>query len=694
MTATRHYQAFISYSHSDENWARWLQRALEKYRLPKTLRQTHPHLPTRLYPIFRDRDELASGVDLSESIRKAMDDSAALIVVCSPAARHSRWVNEEIRRFQASGRSDRIFCLLVTGSPDPNATDCAFPSALLQDHNGNALREPLAADVSPSGDGKRNAMLKIAAGLLDVGVDDLKRRDAQRQARFWSIVAFGALFIAALTIGLAIYALNAKREAEMRRQQAEGLIGFMLGDLRDKLEPIGKLDILDAVGDQSMKYFATLGDQGSTKEMLERGKALRQIGEVRKSKGEQEDALKAFEQSLKQMQALHKADPLNNDYLFELGQAEFWVGYVAWERGDLQRAEQTFINYMRYSRELLKRNPENSDYNMELSYAYSNLGSLARARGSTQQALDYFILSRDINAIELAKNPDNIELSYGLAEAWSWIGSTKMDLGDLSGSNEAFAEISKLLRPIYEQSDNARATFTLASNMAFHTDAKLYIGDLAAAKTINAECIKILSMLTAKDPNNAEWLQVFYKAKQHELALIAASDWNDFHNNTLKQLLSGVKELSEKDTTSSKNKILHAAILRESALRDLHKNDFSIALESAKSAHNLMLGVLKDSDKSPQIYAEYAKSAETFGTALMAAKQTEAAVKVWSETATLLDKQSYQIFDFKPIRLLLAIDLEQTSKIVEMESLLKKSGYRDPRLQNAQTLSGVFTEIR
>jgi hypothetical protein len=267
-------------------------------------------------------------------------------------------------------------------------------------------------------------------------------------------------------------------------------------------------------------------------------------------------------------------------------------------------------------------------------------------------------------------------------------------LGDLSGSNEAFAEISKLLRPIYEQSDNARATFTLASNMAFHTDAKLYIGDLAAAKTINAECIKILSMLTAKDPNNAEWLQVFYKAKLHELALIAASDWNDKHNNALKQLLSGVKQLSEKDTTSSKNKILHAAILRESALRDLHKNDFSVALESAKSAHNLMLGVLKDSDKSPQIYAEYAKSAETFGTALMATKQTEAAVKVWSETAALLDKQSYQIFDFKPIRLLLAIDLEQTSKIVEMESLLKKSGYRDPRLQNAQTLSGVFTETR
>jgi len=74
MAVQRHYRAFISYSHSDEAWARWLQRALEGYRLPKSLRQSHPNLPARLFPIFRDRDELASGGDLSESIRKAIPD--------------------------------------------------------------------------------------------------------------------------------------------------------------------------------------------------------------------------------------------------------------------------------------------------------------------------------------------------------------------------------------------------------------------------------------------------------------------------------------------------------------------------------------------------------------------------------------------------------------------------------------------
>ena len=57
-------------------------------------------MPSRLYPIFRDRDELASGSDLSESIQTAMANSESLIVICSPAAAKSRWVSEEVRRFR------------------------------------------------------------------------------------------------------------------------------------------------------------------------------------------------------------------------------------------------------------------------------------------------------------------------------------------------------------------------------------------------------------------------------------------------------------------------------------------------------------------------------------------------------------------------------------------------------------------
>jgi eukaryotic-like serine/threonine-protein kinase len=690
MVVSQHYRAFISYSHSDEHWARWLQRALEKYKLPKTFRQSHPELPDRLYPIFRDRDELASGGELSESIRKAMQDSEALIVICSPAARASLWVNEEIRRFKASGNGDRIFCFLISGSPDVHAADCAFPAAILQDEHGNVVHEPLAADATPKGDGKRNAMLKIAAGLLNVGVDDLKQRDAQRQARFWSVVAFGALFIASLTIGLAIYALNAKRESEMRRQQAENLIGFMLGDLRKNLEPIGKLELLDSVGDQAMIYFATLGNSGTATELLDRAKALKQIGEVRKAQGEMEPALKAFKQALIQSEALYKTDPSNNDYLFELGQAEFWVGYVAWERGELKSAEPYFQNYMQYSRELLAREPNNSDYNMELSYAYSNLGSLARARGNSQVALDNFILSADINAAELKKTPDNIDLVFSYAEGLSWIGSTKQDLGDLKGSEQAFAEISALLQPIYEKAENAKLTFTLASNMTFQAEAKLNLGDTNSARDINAKSFSILSMLVSKDPKNINWHDIYNKSQRIELSMIPASDWSASNEAKLDQLNDIAARLAEQDSSISNNIIRLASILREKAIRALHAGNFNDALVAAKSAHAILLNLVKKSDQSPQLQVHLAKSAEVLGSALKATHQAQAAESIWGEAATMLDKQSVRVFDFYPVRYLLAIDLNQTQKAAEIKNKLIEAGYRDPRMDPAHTLSGTF----
>ena len=93
------YSAFISYSHDDRSWARWLHKRLESYRVPKSLvGHTTPFgiIPRRLYPIFLDRDELATSANLTESVRQKVAQSACLIVVCSLASARSRLVQEEM----------------------------------------------------------------------------------------------------------------------------------------------------------------------------------------------------------------------------------------------------------------------------------------------------------------------------------------------------------------------------------------------------------------------------------------------------------------------------------------------------------------------------------------------------------------------------------------------------------------------
>jgi hypothetical protein len=149
------YRAFISYSHKDARWARWLHRRLEGYRTPARLRGSVGEfgpLPDRLLPIFRDRDDLASAGNLSPKIEAALADSEALVVICSPDAAHSPWVNEEVRTFKRSGRANRIYCLIVAGEPNAgDARECFAPALRFElDADGELSAQPadpIAADL-------------------------------------------------------------------------------------------------------------------------------------------------------------------------------------------------------------------------------------------------------------------------------------------------------------------------------------------------------------------------------------------------------------------------------------------------------------------------------------------------------------------------------------------------------------------
>jgi len=249
------YRAFLSYSHRDAKWADWLHKALETYRPPKTLIGTTTALgpvPKRLIPIFRDREELASATELGAVINAALEDSACQIVICSPDAAKSRWVNAEILAFKRLARADRIFPLIVSGEPNASAVagreaeEC-FPPAL-RFHLGpdgelsDARTEPVAADARPGKDGKNRAKLKLVAAVLGVGFDILRRREQQRRARQLFIAACAATCGMVLTSGLATYALiqrsiaqkqtaRAEKEADAARQTTNFLIGlFRLAD--------------------------------------------------------------------------------------------------------------------------------------------------------------------------------------------------------------------------------------------------------------------------------------------------------------------------------------------------------------------------------------------------------------------------------------------------------------------------------
>ncbi len=112
--------AFLSYSHDDAETADWLHEELEEFHVPPRLvgkLTDHGPVPKRLAPIFRDRHELAAASDLGEEIEEAIAGSRFLIVLCSPTAATSRWIDEEIACFKRLHREDRILAAIIDGEP-------------------------------------------------------------------------------------------------------------------------------------------------------------------------------------------------------------------------------------------------------------------------------------------------------------------------------------------------------------------------------------------------------------------------------------------------------------------------------------------------------------------------------------------------------------------------------------------------
>jgi WD40 repeat protein len=230
--ADSRYRAFISYNHrADGSFARRLHRRLETHALPQAVLRTirdAPHGTRQIGRIFRDEDELVPGENLPERIQRALKDSEFLVVICSPAAVKSLYVNLEIEWFRTTNNRNNIIAIVTDGEPDakrrgfPATREC-MPRALQWwtfPTGTNESREPLWIDWR-KGRGDRSDFLRLVAALLSLpSFDDLIRRDnLDRRRRRWVVTAVVAIVLA-IAITLVTATVVTQRELASRKSQA------------------------------------------------------------------------------------------------------------------------------------------------------------------------------------------------------------------------------------------------------------------------------------------------------------------------------------------------------------------------------------------------------------------------------------------------------------------------------------------
>lgn len=556
----------MSYSHVDSGIARELHRRLERYVVPRRLRSESQG--KRLGLIFRDNDELAASGELSDALKASLEQSAALIVVCSPAAAASRWVDAEIAWFQQCHPDAPIACVIVEGEPgDPN--DECFPPSLI---DSDASHSRLSADLRPGKGSTQDAVLRLAASLLGVGFDELKQRHQTRHIRLLLASNVAGLSVAAALGLLAWLALEASDAAERRQAQAERLVSFMLGDLRARLEPIGRLDVLDAVGDEATSYFISLDDADETDAvLLSRAKAMRQIGDVRMRQGRLADAVVSFDQARSLNELLVKRDPEDSGRIFELAQAEFWVGYAELRNNQTESARTHMAAYLRHSETLVRLEPANPDYALEVAFANSNLGTLTRESGDLVEAADYFASAAETLKSLQQDAPDNALYKAQLAQVISWQSTTALQLGNADAALTGFADQEIQLRELAEANPGDRnARWTLAVALLLQGEALALYGDRQTSFARVEEALTVLEELTRHDPDNQDWQRNLGRALRYRARLLESSG----------ELAAAVA-----DYERSLNVV--AALVARDADNTLWKNDYEEALATLLRVHEL-----------------------------------------------------------------------------------------------------------
>ncbi len=219
------YDAFVSYSHhADGRLAPAIQNALQRLAKPWNRR--------RALEVFRDDTSLSVSPHLWTSITQALDSSEWFVLMASPAAAASEWVNMEVEHWLAGGdgRADRILPVVTGGVWEWEGTGfsdatTAVPPAL----RGVFTEEPRHLDLSWANQSVdldldnarfRQAIAQIAAPMHETTQDDLIGDDVRLHRRAVLIRRTATAALAILFVGAVVAAAIAFRQQSIAEDNA------------------------------------------------------------------------------------------------------------------------------------------------------------------------------------------------------------------------------------------------------------------------------------------------------------------------------------------------------------------------------------------------------------------------------------------------------------------------------------------
>ncbi|MCV2350765.1 serine/threonine-protein kinase [Paucibacter sp. Y2R2-4] len=317
-------------------------------------------------------------------------------------------------------------------------------------------------------------------------------------------VAAGSLGLLTLSVSIGV-ALRQGQEAQAQRAQAEGLIEFMLGDLRKKLEPVGRLDVLDAVGEKALGYYAAQQTGRLDADALgQRARALHLMGQIAQQRGKLDEASRMYDAAAGSTAELLQRAPKDGQRIYDHAQSVFWLGEAAWRQGQTDEAEKQFKRYLELAEQLGPLATGKPDWLAERANAGSNLGVLQVQSGKAEAALQSF---QKALAVYQELSPSQPDLQIEVVNTLGWIANAQKTLGNYVEAIQAERAKLTALSQIPGAANDRQLQLLEANSHHEISRSQFFLGQTEAARLASEQAVARLQALSQVDKGNLEWVE-------------------------------------------------------------------------------------------------------------------------------------------------------------------------------------------
>jgi tetratricopeptide (TPR) repeat protein len=340
--------------------------------------------------------------------------------------------------------------------------------------------------------------------------------------RHRAIVATASVLVAALlatvtmSVGRIVSERNraqaAQREAEQartvavaQRDAAEKLVEFVVGDLKGKLEILGRMDMLQAIGEEVDRYYQSASQIGAPDvgTLLRRATALQAVAVAETSKLDPSVAAPLFEHATALAERALSLEPksldaevlLVNLLVAQAGPA-MDLGHMDVALADAERASDIGAR-------ALAQHPDEPRAMVGLSRARRRQALILRDIGRINEAMPLYVDVCALLESALTVSPSNFEVRRQTGWAYFERGDTAMVRGDFAGATASFhrsIEIREALLADYPGEDR---TADLAWALTKASCAELGLGDFDKAIGDGTRAVHVQEQALGADPSSA-----------------------------------------------------------------------------------------------------------------------------------------------------------------------------------------------